>query len=61
MDKLVKSDEKEWIEATVTIDGEVVERAGLRLKGNSSLRSVDADAEPTELDQKFASSRFADR
>ncbi len=29
--------EKEWIEATVTIDGATFERAGLRLKGNSSL------------------------
>jgi spore coat protein CotH len=34
------SGEKTWIEATVTIDGEVYERAGLRLKGNSSLAGL---------------------
>lgn len=32
--------EKEWIEATVTIDGETYEQAGLRLKGNSSLAGL---------------------
>ncbi len=31
------SSDKVWIEATVTIDGATFERAGLRLKGNSSL------------------------
>lgn len=31
---------KEWIEATVTIDGVVYESAGVRLKGNSSLRGL---------------------
>jgi len=55
-----ESDEKEWIEATVTIDGEVVERAGLRLKGNSSLRSVSADAEPTDLPWLIRLDKFVD-
>ncbi len=32
--------DKDWIEATVTIDGVAVEKVGMRLKGNSSLRSV---------------------
>ena len=32
--------EKEWIEATVTIDGVTYESAGIRLKGNSSLRGL---------------------
>ncbi len=32
--------EKEWIEVTVTIDGETYERAGARLKGNSSLAGL---------------------
>lgn len=32
--------EKEWIEATVTVDGQTYEQAGIRLKGNSSLRSL---------------------
>ncbi len=34
------SNEKDWIEATVTIDGVTYEQAGIRLKGNSSLRSI---------------------
>lgn len=37
------SGDKEWVEATVTIDGLVYDRAGARLKGNSSLRSVAND------------------
>jgi spore coat protein CotH len=32
--------EKDWIEVTVTIDGETYERAGARLKGNSSLAGL---------------------
>ncbi len=32
--------DKEWIEATVTIDGQTYEQVGIRLKGNSSLRSI---------------------
>ena len=35
-----ESNEKVWIEATVTVDGVTYERAGLRLKGNSSLMSL---------------------
>jgi len=31
---------KDWIEATVTIDGTTYERVGMRLKGNSSLRGL---------------------
>jgi spore coat protein CotH len=31
------SEKKDWLEATVTIDGKTYERAGIRLKGNSSL------------------------
>jgi spore coat protein CotH len=34
------SGEKTWIEATVTIDGQVFDRSGLRLKGNSSLAGL---------------------
>jgi len=32
--------QKEWIEATVTIDGTTYEQVGIRLKGNSSLRGI---------------------
>ncbi len=43
----IDTEEKEWISATVTIDGVTYENVGLKLKGNSSLRglSTDEDAE----------------
>ncbi|MFT3852145.1 MAG: CotH kinase family protein [Ilumatobacteraceae bacterium] len=41
--------EKEWISATVTIDGVTYEQVGLRLKGNSSLRNVGTDSAAEEL------------
>jgi spore coat protein CotH len=34
------SDAKNWIEATITIDGVSYQRVGMRLKGNSSLRGL---------------------
>ena len=34
------SGDKEWIEADVTIDGQTITQAGMRLKGNSSLMSL---------------------
>lgn len=40
VDTYEETGEKIWIEATVTIDGETYESAGLRLKGNSSLRGL---------------------
>ena len=43
------SGDKEWIAAAVTIDGARFEDVGLRLKGSSSLRVVDSDADPAEL------------
>ena len=55
-----ETDEKEWLEATVTIDGEVFERAGLRLKGNSSLRGVSDDADPTDLPWLIRLDKFID-
>ncbi len=36
----VETGEKQWLEATVTIDGVEYERAGIRLKGNSSLAAL---------------------
>jgi spore coat protein CotH len=41
--------DKEWISATVTIDGVTYDNVGLRLKGNSSLRSVSTDSAPETL------------
>ena len=35
-----ESGDKDWIEATVTIDGETYENVGMRLKGNSSIMAL---------------------
>src|SRR5690349_4053818 len=43
-----ESGEKTWLEATVTLDGATYERAGLRLKGNSTLRRTSATAGPEQ-------------
>ena len=40
VDAYVADQDKEWIEATVTIDGVTLQQVGMRLKGNSSLRSL---------------------
>ncbi|MDN4491017.1 CotH kinase family protein [Demequina sp. SYSU T00068] len=41
--------EKVWIAATVTIDGVTYEDAGLKLKGNSSLRGASSADDPATL------------
>lgn len=41
----IDTGEKEWIEATVVIDGATFENVGLKLKGNSSLKGLSADAD----------------
>lgn len=41
--------EKEWATATVTIDGTEFDDVGIKLKGNSTLRAVTADAGPETL------------
>jgi len=43
LDAYTATGDKDWISATVTIDGTVFEQVGLRLKGNSSLRGVVGD------------------
>ncbi len=42
IDVFTETGDKEWISATVTIDGVVYENVGLRLKGNSSLFGLTA-------------------
>jgi spore coat protein CotH len=37
------SGDKEWIEASISIDGATYEQVGIRLKGNSSLRGIAGD------------------
>ena len=60
IDTYLETEEKEWIEATVTIDGEVYENVGLRLKGNSSLRGVSADADAADLPWLIRLDKFVD-
>jgi spore coat protein CotH len=60
IDTYQETDEKEWLEATVTIDGEVFERAGIRLKGNSSLRGVGDGSDPTDLPWLIRLDKFID-
>ncbi len=43
LDTFAETGDKDWIEATVTIDGEEYDDVGLRLKGNSSLRGLGGD------------------
>ncbi len=54
------SGEKEWLTADVTIDGQTFSDAGIRLKGNSSLRGVAADADPAELPWLVDLDQFVD-
>ena len=51
---------KNWIEATVTVDGVAHEKAGLKLKGNSSLQGISADSEPQELPWLVRFDKFVD-
>ena len=52
--------EKEWLAADVTIDGQTISDAGIRLKGNSSLRGVTADADPADLPWLIDLDQFVD-
>ncbi len=59
--------DKDWIEATVTIDGTTYQRVGMRLKGNSSLRGLASGAgasttttSPTDLPWLIRLDRYID-
>lgn len=58
----LEDDDKTWISATVTIDGQVFEDVGLRLKGNSSLRTISTDdaQTPQELPWLVRLDKFVD-
>lgn len=36
---------KEWVSANITIDGTLIEKVGIRLKGNSTLRGLSSDGQ----------------
>ncbi len=54
--------EKDWIEATVTIDGTTFEDVGVRLKGNSSLFSVTSETagSPEQLPWLISLDKYVD-
>lgn len=54
------SGEKEWLTVDVTIDGTTYRDAGLRLKGNSSLRGVSTASDPSELPWLIRLDKFID-
>lgn len=61
LETFVSTDEKDWVHATVTIDGTTFTDVGLRLKGNSSLRSVSTtDSEPQDLPWLIRLDKFVD-
>lgn len=49
VDTYNRTTDKTWIEATVVIDGTTYTRVGVRLKGNSSLRSISNSTPPVSL------------
>ena len=52
--------DKEWIAATVTIDGTTYEQVGLRMKGSSSLRGVTVDDDPATIPWLVKLDEFVD-
>jgi spore coat protein CotH len=60
LDTYRSTGDKEWIEATITIDGATYDDVGIRLKGNSSLRGVSADAEAETLPWLIKLDKFVD-
>ncbi len=62
IDTFTTTGDKEWISATVTIDGVVYEDVGLRLKGNSSLFGLTAatSGNPEDLPWLIRLNKFVD-
>ena len=54
--------EKDWIEATITIDGSTIDNVGLRLKGNSSLFGLTSEtaANPEDLPWLIRFDKYVD-
>ena len=52
--------DKEWIKATVTIDGETFQDVGIKLKGNSSLRQITVDTPAQELPLRIRLDKYVD-
>lgn len=56
----VDTGEKEWIQGSVTIDGESFTHVGLKLKGNSSLRGISADTPAEDLPFRIRLDKYVD-
>lgn len=54
------SGDKEWISATLTVDGTTYENVGIKLKGNSSLRSISADTPAQDLPWRIKTDEYTD-
>ena len=55
-----RSQDKDWVHASVTIDGRTFSDVGLRLKGNLTLRTVDLDADPSAVPFLIRLDKFVD-
>lgn len=56
----VDTGEKEWIQGSVTIDGESFTHVGFKLKGNSSLRGISADTPAEDLPFRIRLDKYVD-
>jgi spore coat protein CotH len=56
----VDSGDKKWIKATVTIDGTTFSDAGIKLKGNSSLKGVSTSSKPETLPWRIRLDKYVD-
>lgn len=54
------SGEKEWIKASVTIDGQTFTDVGIKLKGNSSLRGITTSTPAQELPLRIRLDKYVD-
>lgn len=52
--------EKEWISGSVTIDGRAFENVGIKLKGNSTLRSITVDTPAQDLPLRIRLDKYVD-
>lgn len=51
---------KKWLRARVTIDGTAFEDAGIKLKGNSSLKGITVDAAPQDLPWRIRLDKYTE-
>ncbi|QOC26646.1 MULTISPECIES: CotH kinase family protein [Microbacterium] len=52
--------DKEWLTATVTIDGVAYENVGIKLKGNSTLKGITSDSDASTLPWRIRLDKYVD-